>query len=262
MSQKRHTASDEPHFLVRTLAAEFADGQSLAPHAHSWGQLIYSISGVVSVWTEHGSWVVPPQWAVWAPAGVRHALGFIGATSLRTLYLRPGLFDSLEESAVIPVSPLLRELILRTIGAGFLDDRVPVDGAIAHLIVHELQTPPEAALDLPLPQSERLRGIAEQLARTPGDRSGHAELARRAGIGARTLERGFLAETGLSLGRWRKRARFLHALRRLGSGAAVKDAAHDAGYRSPSAFIAAFRAALHSTPGQYFQESAKTKGFA
>jgi AraC-like DNA-binding protein len=41
-------------------------------------------------------------------------------------------------------------------------------------------------------------------------------------------------------------------LRLLGGGAAVKQAAMDAGYRSPSAFIAAFRAVFQTTPGKYF----------
>ena len=50
----------------------------------------------------------------------------------------------------------------------------------------------------------------------------------------------------------RRQARFLHALRRLGAGAPVKQAAVEAGYQSPSAFIAAFRAALNTTPGRYF----------
>jgi quercetin dioxygenase-like cupin family protein len=81
MSRKRHTAADEPHFLVRTLATEFSDGRVLAPHAHSWGQLIYAASGVLSVWTEQGSWVAPPHWAVWAPAGVGHAMRFTGTAA-------------------------------------------------------------------------------------------------------------------------------------------------------------------------------------
>ena len=59
----------------------------VAPHAHSWGQLIYAATGVVTVWTEHGMWVVPPHWAIWAPAGVAHGLRFTGLASLRTLYL-------------------------------------------------------------------------------------------------------------------------------------------------------------------------------
>jgi len=253
MSRKRHTAADEPHFLVRTLATEFPDGWALAPHAHTWGQLIYAASGVLSVWTEQGSWVAPPHWAVWAPAGVAHAMRFIGAASLRTLYLQPALGRQPPESTVITVSPLLRELILRAVEIGMLDAREPTHVAMATLILHELRTHSAPSLDLPQPRSALLRRIAEHVAAAPGERSGHAALAKRFGVSVRTLERGFATETGLSLGRWCRQARFLHALRRLGGGAPVKQAALEAGYRSPSAFIAAFRVALNMTPGRYFE---------
>jgi AraC-like DNA-binding protein len=253
MSKTRHTPADEPHFLVRTLAAEFADGRSLAPHSHPWGQLIYAVSGVVSVWTTEGSWVAPPHWAVWAPAGVAHAMRFTGRASMRTLYLRPGFGSLTLSSAVVTVSPLLRELILRAIEIGMLDARVPAHAAMADLIVHELRPHATPALDLPLPQSELLRRVAEHVTQAPADHSGHAALAKRFGVGARTLERGFAAETGLSLGQWRRQARFLYTLRLLGAGTSVKRAAIEGGYSSPSAFIAAFRTAFHTTPGRYFE---------
>jgi AraC-like DNA-binding protein len=240
---------------VRTLAAEFADGRELAPHAHPWGQLIYVASGVASVWTSQGSWVAPPHWAVWAPADVAHGMRFTGAASMRTLYLRPGLVQPGlgSNSAVVPVSPLLRELILRAVEIGMLDDREPAHAAMAALIVHELRSHPAPSLDLPLPHGDLLRRIADHVTRTPADPRGHAALAKQFGIGARTLERGFAAETGLSFGRWRRQARFLHALRCLGAGAAVKRAAVEAGYQSPSAFIAAFHATFNTTPGRYFE---------
>src|ERR1700730_2983938 len=177
MSRKRHTPADEPHFLVRTLAAEFPDGRTLAPHAHAWGQLIYSMSGVMSVWTEQGSWVAPPHWAVWAPAGIAHSIRFTGAASLRTLYLRPGLDGLAPNCTVIAVSTLLRELILRAVEIGFLDARERTHTAMTELIVHELRAHPTPALDLPLPRSALLRRIAEHVAQAPGDRSGHVKLA-------------------------------------------------------------------------------------
>src|SRR5262245_18983861 len=228
MSRKRHAPADEPHFLVRTMAAEFRQEHTIQPHTHAWGQLIYSVSGVMSVWTGQGSWVAPPQWAVWAPAGVAHGMRFTGATSLRTLYLRPGIADLSARSAVIAVSPLLRELILRAVELRFLDDRVPVHVAMTKLILDEMRVQSTPALDLPLPQSTMLGRIAEHFSQAPNDRSSHAAIARRYGVGIRTLERGFLSETGLSFGPWRRQARFLHALRRLGAGAPVKQAALDA----------------------------------
>jgi AraC-like DNA-binding protein/quercetin dioxygenase-like cupin family protein len=252
MSRRRHTPADEPHFLVRTLAADFADGDAVAPHAHSWGQLIYAAAGVVTVWTEQGVWVVPPYWAIWAPAGVEHSLRFTGSASLRTLYVRPDISVA-SRSTVVTVSPLLRELILRAVRERMLDARDRLHRALVDLIVHECSPSSVPPLELSLPYSDRLRRVAEHLASRSSERVSHATLARRFGVGARTLERGFVAETGLSLGQWRRQARFMEALRQLGAGSSVKRAAMEAGYRTPSAFVAAFRSSFKITPARYFR---------
>ena len=265
MPRKRLLPDDEPRLLIRTLAARFPDGAALTPHAHSWGQLIYAVSGVMSVWTEHGLWVAPPHWAVWSPAGIAHYMRFTGAASLRTLYFRPDRGSaSSKRSLVISVSPLLRELIFRAVEIGMLDEREPLYAAMAGLITHELCQQPAQSLDPPLPKSPDLRRAAEQISQAPADHSSHATLAQRFGTGIRTLERGFVIETGLSLGQWRRQARFLHALRQLGAGLPVKRGALEAGYRNASAFIAAFRDTLHSTSGRYFEtlENATGPGLA
>ena len=141
-----------------------------------------------------------------------------------------------------------------------LDARERTHIAIVDLMVHEFSTHAAPALDLPLPRSDRLRRIAHYLTERPADETSHVALARRFGIGVRTLERGFAAETGMSLGRWRRHARLMHALRRLGAGASVKRVAAETGYRTSSAFISAFRAVLETTPGRYFQRQGKKDG--
>jgi AraC-like DNA-binding protein len=214
--------------------------------------LIYAASGVLSVWTEQGSWVAPPQCAVWAAPGVSHAIRFTGVASLRTLYLRPTIGVQPECSAVVAVSPLLRELIVRAIAIGMLDARLPTHVAMTDLLLAELQARPKLSLDLPKPTSARFRQIADHVLASRDGQQSRAGLARTFAMSVRTLERGFVNETGLSFGRWLRQARFLEAVRRLGEGAPVKRVAADAGYRSPSAFIAAFRAALDTTPGRYF----------
>jgi AraC-like DNA-binding protein len=258
MSRKRHTASDEPYFTVRTAANTFASGASLAAHSHAWGQLIYATSGVLSVWTSQGSWVAPPHWAVWAPAGVPHSMRFTGPTSLRTLYLRPGLPHLPKQSTVIPVSPLLRELILRSVDLRMLDRRSAVHRALTSLVLSELRQHPVASLDLPLPTSGPLRQVADHLVSAPAVKHRHRTLARRFGISVRTLERGFLKETGLTMGRWSRRVRFLHAIRQLGAGVSVKEAALASGYQSASAFIAAFRSVFSTTPARYFDAKGRS----
>jgi AraC-like DNA-binding protein len=85
----------------------------------------------------------------------------------------------------------------------------------------------------------------------PGAEASLAELARGAGASLRTLQRLFLAETGLSLDAWRGRARMQQAVVSLSNGAPVTEAALECGYQSPSAFIAAFKRTFGSTPGRY-----------
>ncbi|MGH3173687.1 MAG: AraC family ligand binding domain-containing protein [Streptosporangiaceae bacterium] len=54
-------------------------------HDHAEQQLVYPSSGLLIVSTRGGSWVVPPQRAVWLPAAVAHAHQAYGATQLRTV---------------------------------------------------------------------------------------------------------------------------------------------------------------------------------
>lgn len=248
MSPIRQTPADEPHYLVRVSQSDLPNGFQLDRHAHDWPQLIYASAGVMTVWTEQGSWVAPPSWAVWVPGGVAHAIRFTGQSAMRSLYIRPGLGDGLPAACtVVGVSPLLRELVLRTVELGRLDRRRPADRAMADLVMAELVRHPAAPFDLPMPSDPAARAAARLLEAGDG-----GDLARRVGLSQRTLERRFQDQTGLSLGAWRRQARLLSALRGLAGGQPVKAVAETAGYRSPSAFVAAFRVAFGVTPGRYF----------
>jgi AraC-like DNA-binding protein len=253
MSMVRHTPADERFFLARSLAASMRDGDAVTAHSHRWGQLIYVASGVVTVTTAEGTWVAPPHWAVWAAPNVAHGFRASGATALQTVYVRPTLRALPQVSGVVAVSPLLREVITAVVAVGMLDRRTPTHLALATLLRAELTIVQAPAIDLPWPSAERLRRVAEHLVSTPRARESHAALARRCGLSLRSLERGFARETGMALGRWTRQARFQFALERVGAGVAVKVAADEAGYATPSAFVAAFRAVFGTTPGRYFR---------
>lgn len=235
------------------LAADYAHDVRIPPHRHPFAQLIFASKGVMTVTTGTGSWVVPPQRAVWVPARVEHRIRMTGPVEMRTLYLdaeQAPLAGA--ECGVVQVSPLLRECILRA-----MHFRHPVapNGAEEHLmavILDELRVAPVAPLHLPLPHDARARRVAEALRQDPGDRRSLEDWARVAGASARTLERVFERETRLRFAVWRQQARLLKSLEALAAGEPVTSVALQVGYETPSAFIAMFRRALGTTPGRYF----------
>ncbi|MFD0625227.1 helix-turn-helix domain-containing protein [Streptomyces sanglieri] len=75
---------------------------------------------------------------------------------------------------------------------------------------------------------------------------------RRVGTSGRTLARLFLADTGMSFGRWRTLVRLQAALPALAAGEPLHRVSRGVGYGTVSAFVAAFRRETGTTPGAYF----------
>ncbi|MEO8662835.1 MAG: helix-turn-helix transcriptional regulator [Bryobacteraceae bacterium] len=241
---------------MRTFGASFSGGSILLPQSSHWHQLIYASQGVMTVRTAAGLWVLPSHRAVWVPGSTQYAIDLCGPVSLRTLYLRTELTGNLPAGCcTMNVPPLLRELILHTVRLGALDGEIPEQARMASVLVDQLRAMASIPLQLPMPSDPRAVRVAAMLQNEPNRTRPFPELARAAGASVRTLERLFLAETQMTLGKWRQRLRVLQALRLLAKGEPVTAAALEAGYDSTSAFIAMFRAETGTTPGRYFEKA-------
>jgi AraC-like DNA-binding protein len=237
---------------VAAMAKEFADGHHIVPHSHERAQLVFAAGGVMMVVTAQGSWAVPPQRAVWIPAGVSHQIRMAGAVSMRTIYVRDDVAARLPAGVrVIAVSSLLRELILRACALPVLYDEAGPAGRVMALILDEIAALPSLALDLPMARDPRLARICQALGADPGSTRTLGGWARETGASSRTLARLFLRETGLTFGDWRQQARLLAAVARLAAGQPITQIAGELGYDSPSAFAAMFRRALGAPPSRY-----------
>lgn len=255
MSQNRHSAAtlEDAPIAVRTLALTYPSGHREPAHAHDWPQLVFAGSGVLTISTATGAWVVPPLRAVWVPAGTRHQLDTMGEVALRTLYLRPDVAPSFAAGCcVVHVPPLLRELVLHIVSIGVLREGESNHDRLLGLLRDLLRASDQAPLAAPLPRDPRALRVADRVLARPAAEDTLEQLAEGCGASPRTLERLFRAETGLTFGRWRKQARLLSALRLLGAGVAVTAVAQRVGYRSPSAFVAMFTRTLGQSPGRYF----------
>jgi len=258
MSKRRQTVHACPSLgcPVATLVYDFAHGHVIVPHFHPEDQLVYASRGVMTVRTDEGTWVVPPRRAVWIPAKTPHSITMSGPVSMRTLYLGARMARKVPRSCcVVNVSSLLQELILHACQFPRMNRKSKLHTHLIDLILDQLDAVQSIPLQLPTPVDSRGQRVAEILQEDSGETRSLAAACRHAGASKRTIERIFERETNLSLGKWRQQLRLLRSLQLLAAGEKITNVALEAGYSTPSAFIAMFRKALGTTPRRYFEQA-------
>jgi len=241
---------------VASISADLPHGHVIREHAHPEDQLLFASTGVMTLSTGHGIWVVPPMRAVWIPADTPHSVRMAGAVSMRTLYFLPRLCRALPARCfVMNVSAFFKELILHICNLSQLNRRKPQQRRIADLLIDQLKEARSVRLQLSRPTDARARRVMETLLANPADQRTLEKLCKDCGASKRTIQRLFLEETQLTFTRWRLQLRLLHAMQLLASGEKVTAAALDAGYGSTSAFIAMFRKQLGATPARYLRDN-------
>lgn len=242
---------------VAAIAVECPPGFTDSFHSHRRAQLLYASTGVMSVVTRDGAFVVPPQRAVWLPPGMEHEVHYGVHVSLRTLYIEPRTHAQLPtQCRVIEVSDLLRSLILEAVNLPVEYDLDGREGRIMALLLDEISLMPTVPLRAPMPQDERLARVCRTMFKDPTQTPRLEDLARAVGMSRRTVTRLFRRQTGMSFAAWRQHLRLLEALSRLAVGRSVTSVALEVGYRSPSSFTAMFRRTFGVTPSHYFTEGA------
>jgi AraC-like DNA-binding protein len=237
--------------LFRTKRAFTARGWSIAPHAHDEAQLTFAASGTMQVYTDTGRWLIPPQLAVWVPAGIAHRVEVLSDAENWMIYWQASASREwapaklLDRAFALRVTPLLRELIF----AAFLADAAPAKiELVVRLILHELTETPDAPTFLPLPESAIGRRVADLAFGDAQSQLDIGELASRAATSVRTISRLFPVETGLTYKAWRQRARIVVAIDELSKGSPISRVATQTGFASTAAFCFAFRQVTKMTP--------------
>src|SRR5919107_5573743 len=230
-------------------------------HAHSWNQVVYAISGVLTVAVEGQSLVISPEQAVWLPSGLRHRVGSLLGAEFRSLWIADEAGHGLPTTpTVFGVSPLLKELIVEATAIEGEADRDGYAGRVTGLILDQLRRAQPLPGALPWPRGgSSLTALCEALYADPADPRGPEAWGRELGMSERTLARRFEAEVGMSLRSCRRRLRLFKAIELLGGGLDVTRTAMELGYGSTSAFVYAFRTEMGCSPQAYMRGRGATR---
>ncbi|GIJ46783.1 transcriptional regulator [Virgisporangium aliadipatigenens] len=219
----------------------------LPTHRHDGPMLSWSETATVTFHSGRRSWIVPPGHGMWVPGGAPHGVEVLRAGLGSALLFDPArrVPDWREPTAFV-VSPLVRALVRHL---SELDGPVGAARERAEAVLFDVLRPADAlTIPLPMPADARLRGIAERLLADPGDGRELAHWAVEVGAGVRTIGRLFVAETGMTFGRWRTHARIRAAVPMLAEGVPVGTVSRRVGFRKAAAFTDAFRRVTRRLP--------------
>jgi AraC-like DNA-binding protein len=244
---------------VRAKSRSLDGFMDIQAHLHTWGQFVFSVTGVVRVSTDRATFLVPPSRGVWIPAGVVHAVTAVERCELRTLYLLdpPDEGGIWAENRVLEVSPLLRELAVQLAR----DEIEPGDavadreGWIGKLILDEIRRAPSLQLGVALPTDKRLRRLCEAVLAEPMRHASLDDWAAEVGASARTVSRLFRQELGSSYAQWRQQALLAEALRLAAHRKPMQVIAAELGYASASAFTAMVTRTVGMPPSRFFGQT-------
>lgn len=229
-----------------------ASGESYDWHTHDFGQLILAACGSMYVGTPNRVLLLSPAMAIWIPPGVEHWMRY--GSNNEMVYVDVSRQEAGRlgmECRIMAMTPLLNALLCATLPENAMNRADRHDRALHDLLRHELVAARQVPLSLVMPKDRRIRDLTEAALDDPGMIDSVDAWLAEAAASRKTIERLFIAETGIPPSRWLRHARLLHAISRLAAGEKVSSVAFAMGYESSSAFSYMFRRALGASPRDF-----------
>jgi AraC-like DNA-binding protein/quercetin dioxygenase-like cupin family protein len=244
--------------VVRAGTYRFDVGNDIVTdwHAHNLHEIEYSFEGVVEVETESARFLLPPQQAVWIPAGLAHNTTL---TKVKTVavFFDPAMVSGPDDRVrILAAAPVIREMIIY--GERWPISRLSSDATadayfevLARLVFDWLDR--EIPLGLPT-STDPVVGAAMDYTNAHLDRVELHDVCSAVGVSERSLRRAFSAVTNMSWREYLLQSRLMRAMAILAEpGPTVLEAATRVGFGSASAFTRAFSKYTGETPTVYRQ---------
>lgn len=250
------SAGARPRY-VREIESQEA-GRNLGWHTHDFGQFFSAIRGSMYVGTRNRVLLLSPAMAVWIPPDVEHWLRYVSSNEILYVDVSPAESGKLGAAPrIVQMTPLLHALMRATPDNNLSGLAKPHEAALHELLFHEILAARDVPLSIAMPQDKRISGLAHAAIDDPGSIVSIDEWLSGASASRKTIERLFIAETGMPPSRWLRHARILQAVSELAAGKKISSVAFDLGYESPSAFTYMFRSALGLSPRGFLRSGNK-----
>lgn len=241
---------------VVAVSEDFPSAYQLAEHRHRRSQFLYATSGVMAVTTPNGSWVAPPERAIWIPSETPHSVRMVGAVRTHSVLLSRELsVRAGSDCEVVGVSPLLRELLVTASEIPEEYDEQGRDGLLMKLLIAEVASAPVVRLAVPFPRHPKLAERCHSFLDRPVASATIGQWADQLAMNRRSFTRLFRRETGMSFEEWRQQACIAAALPRLADGQPITMIALDLDYESPNNFTTMFKRVVGVSPSRYMMPS-------
>jgi AraC-like DNA-binding protein len=243
------------NFPISAVVRE-GDAVDFEAHVHACGQLVFAQRGPMLLETSSGIVRMGPDRAAWLPAGEPHAVFLDHRFRYHSLYIDSD-FCSRGTCGVFILSPLLRELIIDV--SLWPESNLTADEKMrrAHVIVDEIMRAPRTGSSVRIPDDRKLGIICRAIERDTAIDKSLEDWAVEVGASTKTLQRLFLAQTGMAFQQWRNHVRMTRALELHMSGMRELDVALAVGYASEGSYAQAFKK-FYGHPPSFLKRRAKS----
>lgn len=223
-------------------------------HRHDLHEIVYAFEGVAEVETESFRYLLPPQRAMWIPAGLEHCTTLKRVRSVAVLFHPTLIRGAGKRARVVGVPPVLREMMVYAtrwpISRRRSDPAADLFFEALALLTREA-IEDESPLCLPRSADPLVQAV---MAATQAELSlaDSERVCAAAGISERTLRRRFRAATGMTWHEYLLASRMLRAMALLTEcRRSVLEVALEVGFEDASAFSRAFARFAGETPSAY-----------
>lgn len=222
-------------------------------HVHQRGQLSFVAKGYQYFYIENSIYLVPQNHVIWIPSGVKHKSRSEAEhiDLMVVLYRYAPEIDFFKTVHVFAVPSVLREMLWY---ASKWSQNLDENTEQHHFLQAILNSLPHFCsenhnLQIPVPSSEKLIPICEDINKNFKYSIDINILAEKVSMSARSLQRNFKAETGITVQKYHQLIRILKSIELVEQEKfTLTEIAYMVGYKSLPAFTSSYQAIMKSGP--------------